>query len=97
MLAYVKNKCGNNSIKKQYYEEWIKNINNFSPTVRVGIIKNENDNEMAIGALKNSYGYRSRDGFLLKEGQYIKGNSIFKKSDIIGCLFHLKPPKPKFL
>ena len=97
MLAYIKNKCGNNSIKKQYYEEWIKNINNFSPTVRVGIIKNENDNEMAIGALKNSYGYLSRDGFLLKEGQYIKGNSIYKTGDIIGCLFHLKPPKPKFL
>ena len=97
MLTYIKNKCGNNSIKKQYYEERIKNINNFSPTVRVGIIKNGNDYEIPIGSLKNSYGYRSRDGFLLKEGEYIKGNSIFKTGDIIGCLVHLKPPKPKFL
>ena len=97
MLSYIKNKCGNNSIKKQYYEERIKNINNYSPTVRIGIIKNGNDYEIPIGSLKNSYSYRSSDGFLLKEGEYIKGNPVYKTGDIIGCLVHLKPPKPKFL
>ena len=97
MLTYIKNKCGNNLIKKQYYEERIKNINKYSPTVRVGIIKNGNDYEIPIGSLKNSYSYRSSDGFLLKEGEYIKGNPTFKTGDIIGCLVHLKPPKPKFL
>ena len=97
MLTYIKNKSGNNLIKKQYYEERIKNINKYSPTVRVGIIKKGNDYEIPIGSLKNSYSYRSSDGFLLKEGEYIKGNPIYKTGDIIGCLVHLKPPKPKFL
>ena len=97
MLAYIKNKSGNNPIKKQYYEDRVKNISKYSPTVRVGIIKNGNDYEIPIGSLKNSYSYRSSDGFLLKEGKYIKGNPTFKNGDIIGCLIHLKPPKPKFL
>jgi len=97
MLTYIKNKSGNNPIKRQYYEERIKNISNYIPTVRIGIIKNGNDYEIPIGSLKNSYSYRSRDGFLLKEGEYIEGNPIYKTGDIIGCLVHLKPPKPKFL
>lgn len=97
MLTYIKNKTGNNSIKKQYYEDRVKNIHKYSPTVRIGIIKNGNDYEIPIGSLKNSYSYRSSDGFLLKEGEYIKGNPTFKTGDIIGCLIHLKPPKPKFL
>ena len=97
MLTYIKNKSGNNPIKKQYYEERVKNINKYMPTVRIGIIKNGNDYEIPIGSLKNSYSYRSSDGYLLKEGSYIIGNPPFKNGDIIGCLIHLKPPKPKFL
>ena len=97
MLSYIKNKAGNNYIKKQYYEDNIKNINKYKPTVRIGIIKNGSDYEIPIGSLENSYSYRSKDGFLLKEGKYIKGNPIYKTGDIIGCLVHLKPPKPKFL
>ena len=97
ILAYIKNKSGNNTIKKEYNEERIKNINKYIPTVRVGIIKNGNDYEIPIGSLKNSYAFRSKDGFLLKEGKYLKGNPTFKTGDIIGCLVHLKPPKPKFL
>ena len=97
MMAYIKSKNGGSSIKKLYYEERIKNINKYVPTVRIGIIKNGNDYEIPIGSLKNSYSYRSKDGFLLKEGKYIKGNPSFKTGDIIGCLIHLKPPKPKFL
>ena len=97
ILSYIKSKSGNNLIKKQYIEERIKNINKYKPTVRIGIIKNGNDYEIPIGSLKNSYAIRSKDGFLLVEGKYIKGNPEFKTGDIIGCLIHLKPPKPKFL
>lgn len=97
ILSYIKSKSGNNIIKKQYNEERIKNINKYLPTVRIGIIKNGNDYEIPIGSLKNSYAIRSKDGFLLKEGKYMKGNPEFKTGDLIGCLIHLKPPKPKFL
>ena len=97
ILSYIKNKSGNNLIKKQYNEERIRNINKYMPTVRIGIIKNGNDYEIPIGSLKNSYGFRSKDGYLLVEGKYIKGNPTFRTGDIIGCLIHLKPPKPKFL
>ena len=97
ILSYIKSKSGNNIIKKQYNEERIKNINKYLPTVRIGIIKNGNDYEIPIGSLKNSYAIRSKDGFLLKEGKYMKGNPGFKTGDLIGCLIHLKPPKPKFL
>ena len=97
ILSYIKSKSGNNLIKKQYNEERIKNINKYKPTVRIGIIKNGNDYEIPIGSLKNSYAIRSKDGYLLTEGKYIKGNPIFKTGDVIGCLIHLKPPKPKFL
>ena len=97
ILSYIKSKSGNNIIKKEYNEERIKNINKYLPTVRIGIIKNGNDYEIPIGSLNNSYAIRSKDGFLLVEGKYIKGNPEFKTGDIIGCLIHLKPPKPKFL
>ena len=97
ILTYIKSKSGNSVIKKEYNEERIKNINKYLPTVRIGIIKEGNDYEIPIGSLKNSYAYRSKDGFLLKEGKYLKGNPTFKTGDIIGCLIHLKPPKPKFL
>lgn len=97
MMTYIKNKCGNNPMKKKYFEEHLSNISKYIPTIRIGIIKDGNDYEIPIGALKNSYSYRSNDGFLLKEGEYIKGNPTFKTGDIIGCLVHLKPPKPKFL
>jgi len=97
MQSYIKSKIGNNSIKKQYYEEKLKNIGHYSPTVRIGIIQEGSDYEIPIGSLKNSYSYRSIDGFLLQEGRYIKGNPTFKTKDVVGCLIHLKPPKPKFL
>ena len=97
ILSYIKSKTGNSVIKKEYNEDRIKNINKYIPTVRIGILQKGNDHEIPLGSLKNSYSYRSKDGFLLKEGKYLKGNPTFKTGDVIGCLIHLKPPKPKFL
>lgn len=75
----------------------MKHISQYNPTVRVGLISADNDLDIPIGAIGNSYCYRSIDGALIKGGEYIFGNESFKTGDIIGCFIHLKPPKPEFL
>ena len=95
-LSYIKSKCVD-EIKKKYYEPLFSNIKNYQPTVRIGILDTKGELDVPIGALANSYGYRSSDGALIGEGEYIYGNKEFKEGDVVGCLIHLKPPKPEFL
>jgi hypothetical protein len=96
ITTYIKNKILD-EVKKKYFTPILNNINKYSPNIRIGIINEECDYEIPVGAFGKSYGYRVNDGFLLSEGNYIEGNEISKNNDIIGVLIHLKPPKPKFL
>ena len=93
---YIKSKCIND-VQKKYYNPLLKNINLYLPNIRIGIVNSKCDLKIPIGAFGNSYSYRANDGYCLKGGKYISGNNIYKNGDIIGCLIHLKPPKPKFL
>ncbi|MCQ2819227.1 MAG: hypothetical protein MJ252_18345 [archaeon] len=81
----------------KYYDVMIQNIKMYSPTVRIGIVDENCDLGLPIGSNGNTYCYRSRDGALLKRGEAILGNEVFKTGDVIGCLVHLKPPKPEFI
>ncbi len=94
--SYIKSKC-TNEVQKKYYEPLLKNTNMYLPNIRVGIVNSKCDLKIPIGAFGNSYSYRANDGNCLKGGKYLSGNNIFKNGDIVGCLIHLKPPKPKFL
>lgn len=96
IFAHIKSKCID-EIKKKYYDNILSNIKNYVPTVRIGIVNSIGDFEIPIGAESNSYAYRSRDGALIMKGEYTFGNQIMKTGDVIGCLVHMKPPKPDFL
>lgn len=96
MISYIKMKCVD-EIKKKYYDNILSNIKNYIPTVRIGIINSAGDLEIPIGAESNSYAYRSMDGALIMKGEYTFGNETMKTGDVIGCLVHMKPPKPDFL
>ena len=96
MISFIKSKC-TDEVKKKYYEPLLKNIKNYQSTIRIGVFSTKSEMEIPIGALGDSYGYRSIDGALIKGGEYIMGNETFKTGDVVGCLVHLKPPKPDFL
>lgn len=96
ITQFIKNKISD-EVKKKYFTPILNNIKKYSSNIRIGIINEECDVEIPVGAFGKSYCYRVNDGYLLNEGNYIEGNECSKNNDVVGVLIHLKPPKPKFL
>ena len=96
IVSFIKSKISD-EVKKKYFTPILNNIKKYSPNIRIGIINEECDLEIPVGAFGKSYCYRASDGVLLNEGNYIQGNDEAKTNDVVGVLIHLKPPKPKFL
>jgi Set1/Ash2 histone methyltransferase complex subunit ASH2 len=66
-----------------------------SPQVRIGVATMKFDKEISLGSDQNSYAYKSLDGSRVHEGIKSDYGERFNEGDIIGCLIHMKPPKPK--
>jgi len=65
------------------------------PQVRIGIATKKFDSEISLGSDKWSYGYKSIDGNVVHDGIKRPYGEEYKGGDIIGCMIHMKPPKPK--
>lgn len=93
---YIYNKR-TDEFSKKYYENILQNIKAYMPNIRIGYVNSDGDLDLTIGAEKYSFAYRSNDGLLINDGEYIDGNLNYTKGDCIGALIHLKPPRPDFL
>jgi len=72
--------------------------NSFSdipPQVRIGVATTKLDCEISLGSDRLSYAYKSIDGCAIHDGTKRLYNEEFGDGDVIGCLIHMKPPKPK--
>lgn len=65
------------------------------PQVRIGIATVKFDSEMSLGSDRYSYAYKSADGCVIHDGAKRLYHDEYQEGDIIGCLIHMKPPKPK--
>lgn len=63
--------------------------------LRIGIATKAFDKEISLGSDSNSYAYKSIDGCVVHQGFKTKYAEKYNEGDIIGCLVHMKPPKPK--
>lgn len=67
------------------------------PHVRVGIATKDFKCDYVLGYDTTSYCYRDVDGSVFHEGFGKKYGDSFHTDDVIGCLIHLKPPKPRII
>jgi hypothetical protein len=70
-------------------------FSNIDPQLRIGIATKTFDREISLGSDQNSYGYKSIDGCAIHQGIKTKYSEKYGEGDVIGCLVHMKPPKPK--
>lgn len=65
------------------------------PQIRVGVATKKFDPEISLGSDDHSYAYKSIDGYAIHAGKRQIYSEKYGEGDIIGCLIHMKPPKPK--
>lgn len=65
------------------------------PQVRIGISTLKLDSEISLGSDRFSYAYKSADGCTVYDGIKKVYGEKYEEGDVIGCLIHMKPPKPK--
>lgn len=66
-----------------------------SAHTRIGFATDMADLELPIGADKHGYSYRDKDGGVFHDGYLKEYSELYGYNDIIGCLIHLQPQKPK--
>ena len=65
------------------------------PQVRIGVATIKSDYEMSLGSDRYSYSLKSIDGSIMHDGMKTGFNENYGEGDTIGCLIHMKPPKPR--
>jgi len=70
-------------------------FSNIAPQVRIGLATTKLDCEISLGSDRLSYAYKSIDGCAIHDGIKRLYNEEYGEGDVIGCLIHMKPPKPK--
>ncbi len=70
-------------------------FSNIAPQVRIGLSTTKLDCEISLGSDRLSYAYKSIDGCAIHDGIKRLYNEEYSEGDVIGCLIHMKPPKPK--
>jgi Set1/Ash2 histone methyltransferase complex subunit ASH2 len=65
------------------------------PQIRIGVAAKEFDREISLGSDDNSYAYKSVDGYRIHKGFKDIYGERYSEGDVIGCLIHMEPLKPK--
>ena len=74
----------------------INEISRIEPHFRIGVATLNHDKEISLGSDIFSYAYKDIDGSIVHNGVKKPYGEKYGDGDIIGCLLHMKPPKPKF-